>query len=59
MLLLPQCIGLSAVMVFFSFVIAGILICAQVSHCNHSALYCLRVAYGAFWIGLDIHFHLQ
>ena len=60
MLLLLQCIGFSAVMVFFfSFVIAGILIGPQASHCNHSALYCLHVVSEAFWLGLEIHFHLQ
>ena len=58
-MLLPQCIGLSAATVFFPFVIAGILIGAQASHCNHSALYCLHVVSEAFWLGLDIHFHLQ
>ena len=58
-MLLPQCIILSAAMVFFSFVIAGILIDAQASHCNHSALYCLHVVSEAFWLGLDIHFHFQ
>ena len=44
---------------FFPFVIAGILIGAQASHFNHSALYCLHVVSEAFWLGLDIHFHLQ
>ena len=59
-MLLPQRIGLSAATVFFfSFIIAGILIGAQASHCNYSALYCLHVVYKAFWLGLDIHFHLQ